>query len=407
MNIVEYLSLMIEANPKIKNSVLARRIKEDYPGIPLKKSSLIIMLQTIKRGSADSLKSVKEVDMETYPIFSVDEISPVDLAVKRTLEEMDKEEHSIEIDEKKMKLESKPSYYYSNGFYQLGDEISVSGELISKLFVDYPSKGLSISRTALINKYNLQQFGKDGHHVLRSIQSKLGLYKDSNIIPPHLYKELSASELETYMEEQLDSVINNPEFIEKKYNNRILMQYRASINEQSLNKSMLKDTIEELMETFKVIDKTITLTKTKGSNGENVIVTIADMHSGAKVKGVQRTHDFDSSIIRERLLVIAENLNSCGYSNVHIAIMGDVFQGSPYNHIGAGNTIEEQYADQYKIAYELLVEFIESVNNIAAIYAIGGNHDRASSDNRQDQKASMLDILMFSISKVIKTIPIV
>jgi len=36
MNIVEYLSLMIEANPKIKNSVLARRIKEDYPGIPLK-----------------------------------------------------------------------------------------------------------------------------------------------------------------------------------------------------------------------------------------------------------------------------------------------------------------------------------------------------------------------------------
>lgn len=403
MNIVEYLTLMIEANPTTKNNDLAGRLKDDYPEIPFKKSSLIIMLQTIKRGAGDTLQSVKEVDVEEFPIFSVEEISPVDLS---NLEEEAAENAHVEIEEKKMKLEEKVSYTYAEGTYQLGDKVYLSGELISKLFVDYPSKGLNLSRTALINKYNLKSFGVDGHSVLRAVQSRLGLYKDSNIIPPHLYDELTPKELETYLEEQLDNVINNPEFIEKKYNNRILMKMRQTINQRSLDSAKMQDTIEELMETFKTINKTITLTTAKGSNGQSAVVTIADMHSGAKVKDVQRTHDFDTDVIRKRLTYIAKDLNECGFANVYIAIMGDVFQGSPYNHIGAGNTIEEQYASQYKVAYELLVEFIENVNNIAAIYAIGGNHDRASSDNRQDQKASMLDILMFSISKVIKTIPI-
>ena len=122
---------------------------------------------------------------------------------------------------------------------------------------------------------------------------------------------------------------------------------------------------------------------------------------GANVKGVQRTHNFDSKVIAERLAAIASALNEGQYKKVYIGIMGDVFQGSIFNHIGAGNTIAEQYAEQFKTAFELLRDFLEKVNNIEGIYAVGGNHDRASSDNRQDQKSSMLDILMFMFSKII------
>ena len=82
--------------------------------------------------------------------------------------------------------------------------------------------------------------------------------------------------------------------------------------------------------------------------------------------------------------------------------MGDMFQGSAYNHIGAGNTIAEQYAEQFKLAFELLVDFISNVDNVTGIYAVGGNHDRGSSDNRQDQKSSMLDILVYMLAKIIK-----
>ena len=398
MNIVDYLKELLTYNEGAKPATIAETLLDVYPNFPYKSGSVKVMLQIIGRDKGHTIAGKRIIDPTLFPMLSENMASVEDVDLSNFIDE----EAGIELEEQAMKLEkSDEPYTYSEGIYTLGKDLTLSGELVSKLFVDYPTKGLSLSRTALMNKYNLKDYGTDGPTVLRTIQHKLGLYKDSNIVPPHMYDELAAAELEKYIEDQIDSVINNPEFIEKKYNSRIMMQYRKVIGEKSLAQSRITDHIAELTETFKQIDQEIYLTKNEAALNGNVVVTLADMHSGAQVKGVQRTHDFDRHVIKARLDNIAKDLNEGGYENVYLAIMGDMFQGSPYNHIGAGNTISEQYAEQFKLAYELLVGFIQKVNNLTGIYAIGGNHDRATSDNREDQKSSMLDILMFTISSVL------
>lgn len=397
MNIIKYLEKFSETNKYVKATVLARWINEHYLDFPFSLATTERMIQKIRKEGADSFKSKYDVSEEDMPIVNIRK-EDKENSVEFDINELEQ----IEIEEEQMKLEKvDTTYTYKEGIYIFNDTLKLSGELISKLFIDYPRKGLNLSRTALINKYNLGQYGVDGPTVLRTIQHKLGLYKDSNIIAPHLYDELNGDELDAYIDKQLDQVIRNPEYIEKKYNNRVLTQYRNTINKQLLREVDFYNKIEEISKQFKHIPKHIITTHKVVDEEKTCVVTIADAHVGADVKGVQRTHDFDTKVIEKRLEKIAEVVNQGDYSHVYIAIMGDMFQGTPYNHIGAGNTIAEQYAEQFKTAFELLSKFIISVHNIAGIYAVGGNHDRASSDNRQDQKSSILDILVFMLSKVL------
>jgi len=384
-------------NPDVKSAKLARWVNDNYPDFPFTSSSTERMLQRIKKGDDAFLRSKKDIDLDEFPLVDISSGNIIPQEDNIDINDID-----VVVEEEEMKLEAGgTSYTYNKGIYVLGGELHVSGDLISKLFTDYPRKGLNLSRTALINKYDLGKLGENGPSVLGTIQRKLGLYKDSNIVAPHLFTELSPEELDVYMDSQLDTVINNPEYIEKKYNNRVMANYRNVINEASLKEIEFYNKIEEIAKTFEVVSKKVVFKKASTDSKKTCVVTIADMHAGANVKGVQRTHDFNSETIRKRLDAIAVSVNANNYSKVTIAIMGDMFQGSPFNHIGAGNTIAEQYAEQFKVAYELLVEFLGKVNNIESIYAVGGNHDRASSDNRQDQKSSMLDILVFMLSKII------
>lgn len=396
MNVIKFLRDFIDLNPDEKSSVLARWLDDNYPDFPFKVSSLERMMQRIKKGDDDFLRSKKKIDLDEFPL--VDILTKIE----DTIENTDINDIDVILEEEEMKLESGgASYTYDKGLYIFGENLKLSGELISSLFTDYPRKGLNLSRTALINKYNLGSYGVDGPTVLRTIQHKLGLYKDSNIVAPHLFTELSTPELDIYIDSQLDSVIKNPEYIEKKYNNRVMANYRNVINQASLKEVEFYNKIEEIAKEFKVVTKQVALLIIDTDKEKSCVVTIADMHTGANVKDVQRTHDFDSKVIKKRLNTIAKAINKGNYTHVNLAIMGDMFQGSPYNHIGAGNTIAEQYAQQFKVAFKLLVNFIGKVNNVSSIYAVGGNHDRASSDNRQDQKSSMLDILVFMLSKII------
>ena len=337
MNVIKFLRDFIDLNPTEKSSVLARWLDDNYPDFPFKVSTLERMMQRIKKGDDDFLRSKKDVDLDEFPLVDIS------TKIEDDMSNDDINDIEVELEEEEMKLESEgTSYTYDKGLYIFGDSLKLSGELISSLFTDYPRKGLNLSRTALINKYNLGNYGVDGPTVLRTIQHKLGLYKDSNIVAPHLYTELSTPELDIYIDSQLDSVINNPEYIEKKYNNRVMANYRNVINSASLKEVEFYNKIEEIAKQFTVVTKSIALPKVIVEEQKSCVVTIADMHAGANVKGVQRTHDFDSKVIKKRLNKIAHAINNGGYSHVHLAIMGDMFQGSPYNHIGAGNTIAEQ-----------------------------------------------------------------
>jgi len=398
MNVIKFLRDFIDMNPDVKSAKLARWVGDNYPDFPYTSSSTERMLQRIKKGDDGFLRSKKDIDLDEFPLVDISSGNTVPQEDNIDINDID-----VIVEEEEMKLEAGgTSYTYDKGIYVLGGELHVSGELISKLFTDYPRKGLNLSRTALINKYDLGKLGENGPSVLGTIQRKLGLYKDSNIVAPHLFAELTPEELDSYMDSQLDTVINNPEYIEKKYHNRVMANYRNVINQASLKEIEFYNKIEEIAKTFNTVDRKISLSHTVTGSDKTCVVTIADVHAGASVKDVQRTHDFNSETIRKRLGAIADAVNEGGYSNVNIAIMGDMFQGSAFNHIGAGNTIAEQYAEQFKLAYELMVEFLSKVHNISAIYAVGGNHDRGSSDNRQDQKSSMLDILVFMLSKIIK-----
>jgi predicted phosphodiesterase len=129
--------------------------------------------------------------------------------------------------------------------------------------------------------------------------------------------------------------------------------------------------------------------KTASANGKGKgHAVITDLHIGAQVgKLVNDTENYSIEKVVKYLDEVAKQINDENYGEVHISILGDLIESfTGTNHpatwkelstIGYGSNI-------LIIAYEILNAFLSSINNLTAVYVIGGNHDRITQKNNED-----------------------
>ena len=125
----------------------------------------------------------------------------------------------------------------------------------------------------------------------------------------------------------------------------------------------------------------------KSSNKVGV-VKIADLHLGAYVDNLIRTKDFSIDILAQKLYDAANMINERRYSVVHVHLLGDLIESfTGLNHKNSWKGLDKAMvgAEAVKLVVRVLHDnFLSRINNLGDVKVVAGNHDRVSSDNKED-----------------------
>ena len=137
--------------------------------------------------------------------------------------------------------------------------------------------------------------------------------------------------------------------------------------------------LEALLDGYRKAVKKIKPRKRKGKG--NGVAVLADIHAGAKVKDELRTEDFSPEILVQRLDDVASEINEAGFKEVTVVVLGDFIESfSGHNHANTFKSLEHGAygANAVVMAYEMLTDFLNKVNNLSGVTMVCGNHDRSS-----------------------------
>lgn len=278
-------------------------------------------------------------------------------------------------------------------------ELRFSVEFVDKLFYEYSSHGKNMTQIQMINKYNFKTW------EWYSIKSRLLLTKLSNIFSPHTVDITPKKELDKMVQEKMDRMLSDTgEIVEKNYQKSVSKKYKEVIKFQEQENLFMKTITSELTDflpTVKVVN--LKRTNVPQDSVNALVVNLADLHIGAKVFNLQATRDYDIEIVKKYLDIAADKINSYKAKEVHINLLGDLIESfSGLNHINSWQSIDYGMwgAKIIQTAFEILEHFFSKINNLKAINAVGGNHDRSTSSNKEDVTAEIASTIMYFFERI-------
>lgn len=161
----------------------------------------------------------------------------------------------------------------------------------------------------------------------------------------------------------------------------------------------LKDIIEEGLQgiVYKPVETDIEKEKVG-------VIKIADLHLGAYVDNLIRTKNFSIDILANMLLEAVDNINDRNYSKVHVHILGDLiesFTGLSHKNSWKGLDKKMVGAEAVKLACKILHEnFLSKINNLVDVKIVAGNHDRVTSDNKEDVQGDAANLIGWGLELI-------
>jgi len=163
------------------------------------------------------------------------------------------------------------------------------------------------------------------------------------------------------------------------------LAFYENVMEPSVTEQELKDLIEEGL-AYQKYEK-VEQSPYKEASGTGV-VKIADLHLGSYVDNLIRTKDFSIDILAKKLNRAAEEINKRNYELVHIHLLGDLLESfTGLNHKNSWKGLDKVMvgAEAVKLTAKVLhKDFLQRITNLGDVKLIAGNHDRVTSDNKED-----------------------
>jgi len=161
----------------------------------------------------------------------------------------------------------------------------------------------------------------------------------------------------------------------------------------------IRDKVEKHLDGRKIISPKV---KVKGR--KVLFFSLADFHIGAYVRNLLKTPDYDLNKLTNYLDLIAEEINNCEGSEVHIGILGDVIESfTGLNHTNSWQSLEyNMYGSNLLIvSYNILNNFLSKINNLHSMYMIAGNHDRYTA-KKEESAGYVTEVLAYFIREKAK-----
>ena len=176
------------------------------------------------------------------------------------------------------------------------------------------------------------------------------------------------------------------------------IQFREKeLNDSGLDAEFVKLHLKTALD-FKVKNTTQSL-------GENIgVIKIADLHYGALVNNLLKTKDYSPDILAEKLYVCADKINKRAFDVVHVHFQGDLIESfSGLSHKNSWKSMDVNIigAQAVKGCVELLHKhFLSKINNIGEIKIVAGNHDRVTSDNKEDEDGDAANLIAWGLELI-------
>lgn len=174
--------------------------------------------------------------------------------------------------------------------------------------------------------------------------------------------------------------------------------FYEEVVEPLVTEQELKDLI---FEGLKNVKKEINQIKSIGKTG---IVKIADLHLGAYVDNLIRTKNFSIDILANMLSDAAVDINNRKYADVHVHILGDLiesFTGLSHKNTWKGLDKAMVGAEAVKLVVKILHDnFLSKITNLRCIKVVAGNHDRVTSDNKEDVQGGAANLVCWGLELI-------
>lgn len=175
--------------------------------------------------------------------------------------------------------------------------------------------------------------------------------------------------------------------------------YNCVFYEEVIEPAVTEIELKELiLRGFEGVKYTPIIKDTKNKIG---VVKIADLHLGAYVDNLIRTKNFSIDILANKLLEAVDDINERNYSVVHVHILGDLiesFTGLSHKNTWKGLDKAMVGAEAVKLVVKILHDnFLSKIVNLGEVKVVGGNHDRSTSDNKEDVQAGAANLVCWGL----------
>lgn len=134
------------------------------------------------------------------------------------------------------------------------------------------------------------------------------------------------------------------------------------------------------------------------------VVKLADLHLGAYVDNLIRTKNFSIDILANKLYDAATEVNNRGYSVVHVHVLGDLiesFTGLSHKNTWKGLDKAMVGAEAVKLVVRILHDnFLSRIKNLGEVKVVAGNHDRVTSDNKEDVQGGAANLVCWGLELI-------
>lgn len=279
-------------------------------------------------------------------------------------------------------------------------DIKLTVEQVDQLFYEYSKKGLNLTQEAVRRKHNIKIW--EWHALKRA----LWLYKDSDIFSPWTFDNTKPGDLKDMIADRLEFKENDKRRLVEEEHDKILKRnFNKSIDEINRKEYAFRKIVDELSDVLPHV-KISPLKRTEIKDGLDpkiLVVPIADIHIGAEVRDLKMTPEFNLEIAREYLKHTAEFINKQDADAVHIAFLGDIIESfTGLNHKNSWKSIAYGMYGSKVItnALEIIEEFLGNVNNVVAVYGVAGNHDRSTSNNKEDDRGEIAETIFYMLDRI-------
>lgn len=175
--------------------------------------------------------------------------------------------------------------------------------------------------------------------------------------------------------------------------------YNVVFYEEVVEPAVTEEELKELiLKGFNGVKYTPITKDTKNKIG---VVKIADLHLGSYVDNLIRTKNFSIDILANKLSEAVIDINERGYSNVHVHILGDLiesFTGLSHKNTWKGLDKAMVGAEAVKLVVKILHDnFLSKIINLGEVKVVAGNHDRTTSDNKEDVQGGGANLVCWGL----------
>lgn len=129
---------------------------------------------------------------------------------------------------------------------------------------------------------------------------------------------------------------------------------------------------------------------------------LADLHFGAYIEGLKTGDNYSITTFVEDLETIAEEVRGEGYEKVHLLLLGDLIESfTGLNHKNSWKGLQKGMfgAKAIKLLCELLSKhLLEKLPNLGSIKIVAGNHDRTTSDSKEDTDGGAAELISWGLA---------